>query len=52
MRPTTISGPRLDRPTTFIDDLPAPWNPEECSGNKMVFSCITFFWIQKKALER
>ena len=44
----SISRPRLDRPTTFIDELPASWNPEECS-EKIVFSCITFFWIQEKA---
>jgi hypothetical protein len=31
MMPTSISRPSLDRPTAFIDDLPAPWNPEECS---------------------
>lgn len=49
MMPTSISRPTLDRPTAFIDDLPAPWNPEECS-EKIAFSCITFFWIQKKRL--
>ena len=51
MMPTSISRRSLDRPTAFIDDLLAPWNPEECS-EKIAFSCTTFVWIQNKAVER
>ena len=51
MRPTSISRPSVDWPTTFIDDLPAPWNPEDCS-EKMYFLVLHSSGYKKKAPER